>query len=63
MKHKIVDIILKLINKHEISDFFIEERKAYQKNKIIYNYHTLVTENEDVFNFYYIDEKFVKHLH
>jgi hypothetical protein len=37
-----VENILKIVRKHEIYDFHIEEKKAYKENRIIYNYHTLV---------------------
>lgn len=61
MKKQMREIILQLINKHEIGDFYIEETKAFKTNRILYNFHTLVTEH-DSFNFSVIDEKFLKHL-
>ena len=34
MKNKMVDLILRLVKEHEISNFFIEEKKAFEKNRI-----------------------------
>ena len=61
MKSQMREIILQLINKHEIADFYIEETKAYKTNRILYNFHTLVTEH-DSFSFDVIDKKFIKYL-
>lgn len=45
MKNLMAEMILKLVKTHEISDFYIEEKTAFQKNRILYNYHTIVSED------------------
>lgn len=62
IKKQMIDLILKLVNKHEIGNFYIEEQIAYQTNRIIYNSHTLISKNDD-FNFKEVDVIFLKYLH
>jgi hypothetical protein len=62
IKKKMRRLLLELVNRHEISNFYIEEQQAYQTNRIIYNYHNLITEEEN-FDIKEIDKRFIKHLH
>ncbi|MDA3856087.1 MAG: hypothetical protein PF569_07555 [Candidatus Woesearchaeota archaeon] len=57
---KFIEKVLKLIKDHEIRDYFIEEKKAFMKNRILYNHKTLINGNE--FSFSQIDQEFCKYL-
>lgn len=57
---RFIEGILKLIKEHEIKDYFIEEKKAFMKNRIMYNHKTLIDGNE--FSFSQIDKEFCKYL-
>jgi len=60
IRKKYAILINKLIQKHEIYNFHIEEKEAYIESKIIYNGHTL-TKKEDI-NFEGLDKIFTKVL-
>jgi hypothetical protein len=46
---KLVDVVMKLIRVHELSDYQVEEKIAFIQNKIIYNNHTLEKGNNILF--------------
>jgi len=52
-RKKFVDYVLKLVKIHEIIDFRIEEKYAFQEERIIYNGHTLVNKDFTFENFEY----------
>lgn len=55
-----IEKVLKLIKEHEIRDYFIEEKRAFMRNRIIYNHKTLIDGNE--FTFHQLDDEFCKYL-
>ena len=55
-----VENILKLIREHEIRDYFIEEKKAFMRNRILYNHNTLLYGTE--FSFPELNKEFSKYL-
>ena len=48
IKEKMVNFVLKLVKEHEISDFLIEEKQAFNIDRVIYNSHTLASDKDDL---------------
>jgi len=61
IKKKMINIILKLVKEHEISDFIIEEKEAFNTTRILYNYHTILTGNENL-HYHILEDEFLKKL-
>ena len=59
-KDEYVELILKLIKKHEIKDYHIEEKKAFLKPKLKYNLHT-ISKNSKI-NIIDLDKEFLKYF-
>ena len=57
-RKRFADYILKLIKKHEILDFHVEEKYAFEEERIIYNGHTLVSKE---FSFEKLEYQFLKY--
>ncbi len=55
---KLLEIIMKLIRVHELSDYQIEEKLAFLQNKIIFNKHTLERGNNILFE--EVEREFLK---
>jgi len=60
IRKRYAQILNKIIQKHEIYNFHIEEKEAYIDNKIIYNGHTL-TKKENI-TFEEFNNIFTKYL-
>lgn len=56
----LVDKVLELVKQFELTDFHIEEQKAFQKVRIIYNTHTLAQGTD--FTFEEIKHEFLKYF-
>lgn len=54
---KLSDLVMRLLRKHEIHNFQIEEVRAFLMNKIIYNKHTVAKGNN--INFDDLEEDFM----
>jgi len=53
------EMVIRLITIHELKNFQIEEKKAFLKNKIYYNIHTLVSGNK--FTFEELEKNFLEY--
>jgi len=58
-KNQMINLILKLVKEHEICDFLIEEKQAFNTTRIIYNYHTIISGNENL-KYTILEEEFLK---
>lgn len=55
---KFSSYVLKLVKKHEILDFRVEEKYAFEEERIIYNGHTLASGD---FTFEKLEYQFLKY--
>lgn len=54
----LADLVVKVIQKHELTDFHVEEQKAYLDTRILYNFVTIVRGVN--FSFEDLDREFMK---
>lgn len=57
-RKKFAEYILILIKKHELKDFHVEEKYAFEEERIIYNSHTL---GSGSFSFELLEYQFLKY--
>lgn len=51
IRKRYAEMIMHIIKKHEITDFHVEEKKAFMRNRILYNMKTIgVGENIIIYN-------------
>jgi len=53
------DLIIQLAKNHELKDFHIEEKEAFQNVRVLYNMHTVLEEGE--FNYGKLEKEFLKY--
>ncbi len=59
-RKKISNLVISFIKKHELTDFHVEEKKAFVQERILYNMHTLKLDSN--FSYEDLEEELLKYF-